>query len=59
MTNALDGPIYFGLCMILLTIAHRCPGKRSDGSDERIELGVIMIAALITGLPFLMHSNHL
>lgn len=52
MTNALDGPIYLGLCMIFLTMVH-VPWKRARWKPWGRELGVVLIAALIASLPFL------
>lgn len=54
MTNALDGPIYLGLCLVLLVLAH---ASWHQGTWKRlvIEGAVIGAAALITSLPFLSH----
>lgn len=52
MTNALDGPIYLGLCLIFLTLMH-APAKSGRWKRLAIEGAVIVAAALITSLPFL------
>ncbi|MEK9143506.1 MAG: DUF2298 domain-containing protein [Patescibacteria group bacterium] len=50
MTNALDGPIYFGL-FIFLTLIH---GKR-DWRQIALLVGGVLLIAGITSLPFLIH----
>lgn len=53
MTNALDGPIYFGLLTVVLIVS------KWDRKDKWViwgkEIGVTLAAAAITSLPFLLH----
>ncbi len=56
MTNALDGPVYLGLFVILLLVLY--PGDWTDPSYWRkwgIRVGIVALAAGITSLPFLAH----
>lgn len=53
MTNALDGPIYLGLFMILLTITH-LPFPKGAWKQWGIETGVVLASALGASLPFLV-----
>lgn len=49
MTNALDGPIYFGLFLVLLFI------NRGSWADMGMKGGMVLGVAVITSLPFLAH----
>jgi len=50
-TNALDGPIYFGLLAILLWV------KRETWVKWGKEIGVAFAAVAVFSLPFLLHFN--
>ena len=60
MTNALDGPIYFGVCAILLFFAVKRSNHESFLSalihsvPPLLFIGIVVIA---TALPFLMHFD--
>lgn len=49
MTNALDGPIYFGLLVIVLWLTKATWEKKAQ------RIGSVLLAAIITSLPFLFH----
>lgn len=54
MTNALDGPVYFGLFLFLLLVLY--PGDWREGKywkETGIIAGVVGVSAFLTSLPFL------
>jgi YYY domain-containing protein len=56
MTNALDGPIYLGLFILLVLVLF--PGDWTDGEYWKIiasKVGIVIIAAGLSSLPFLAH----
>ncbi|MFC1626885.1 DUF2298 domain-containing protein [Patescibacteria group bacterium] len=55
MTNALDGPIYFGLfCMLLLFIPIQKQSLLKQSISKSIALGIVSISAFVLLLPFFL-----
>ena len=52
MTNALDGPIYVGLFLVLLLTLW---GGKGDWGDKGKIVGIVILSAIGTSLPFLTH----
>ncbi|MBI3385805.1 hypothetical protein HY031_01840 [Candidatus Gottesmanbacteria bacterium] len=50
MTNALDGPIYLGLFVILLALMHR-----GNWMDKGKIAAIVVVTTLVASLPFLFH----
>src|SRR5258706_5836921 len=51
MTNALDGPIYFGLFAIIYIVVHAKQSWKTIG----LGIGVAGVATAVTSIPFLAH----
>ena len=52
MTNALDGPIYVGLFGIISLIFYWSYGTHKTYWTYWLSLGTVVVAALVTSLPF-------
>ncbi|OGG35916.1 hypothetical protein A2363_01570 [Candidatus Gottesmanbacteria bacterium RIFOXYB1_FULL_47_11] len=54
-TNALDGPIYLGLFIVALFVYQGTKGARGHWEKFAKRIGVVVAAAALTSIPFLMH----
>lgn len=54
MTNALDGPIYFGL-LVLVFVAFAARQPKKTWKQWGLSAGLVLLVAALTSLPFLLH----
>lgn len=54
-TNALDGPIYLGLFIVALFFYQGTKSAQAHWGEFAKRIGVVVVAAAVTSIPFLMH----